>query len=81
MGMLAYVRRTTVKLPEDLDARLRHEAARRGMTLSELTREAIESHLGGARRSFRSAGSGASEHGDLSSRVDELLAEDFDQPA
>ena len=76
MGMLAYMKRTTVKLPDELDARLRHEAARRGMTISELTREAIEAHLGGARRSFRSAGVGASEHGDLSTRIDELLAED-----
>ncbi|MET0834746.1 MAG: CopG family transcriptional regulator, partial [Actinomycetota bacterium] len=31
------MKRTTVKLPDDLDARLRHEAARRGMTISELT--------------------------------------------
>lgn len=75
--MLAYMKRTTVKLPDDLDSRLRHEAARRGMTLSELTREAIEAHLGGARRTFRSAAAGASEHGDLSTRIDELLAEDF----
>lgn len=75
--MLAYMKRTTVKLPDDLDSRLRHEAARRGMTLSELTREAIEAYLGGARRTFRSAAAGASEHGDLSTRIDELLAEDF----
>ena len=33
--MLAYMKRTTVKLPDDLDARLRHEAARRGTTVSE----------------------------------------------
>ena len=80
MGMLAYVKRTTVKLPDELDARLRHEAARRGMTISELTREAIEAHLGGTRRSFRSAGAGASERGDLSTRIDELLAEGFGRP-
>ena len=39
-GMRAYLKRTTVKLPDDLDARLRHEAERRGSTVSELTREA-----------------------------------------
>jgi uncharacterized protein len=50
------MRRTTVKLPDDLDARLRHDAQRRGTTVSELTREAIEAHLGGARRSFLAAG-------------------------
>lgn len=80
MGMLTYVKRTTVKLPDELDARLRHEAARRGMTISELTREAIEAHLGGARRRFRSAGAGASGHGELSTRIDQLLAEDLGRP-
>src|SRR3954452_7635197 len=40
------VKRTTVKLPDDLDAKLRHEADRRGVTISDLTREAIEAHLG-----------------------------------
>ena len=47
------LKRTTVKLPDELDARLRHEAERRGMTVSEVTREAIETHLvgpGGKRR-------------------------------
>ncbi|MGH3659026.1 MAG: CopG family transcriptional regulator, partial [Micromonosporaceae bacterium] len=57
--MLAYMKRTTVKLPDEVDARLRHEAARRGMTISELTREAIEIHLGGRRR-LRAAGAGRS---------------------
>ena len=73
--MLAYMNRTTVKLPEDLDARLRHEAARRGMTISEITREAIEAHLGGAtkRRRLRAAGAGASGRTDISERIDEIL--------
>jgi predicted DNA-binding protein len=70
------MKRTTVKLPEDLDAKLRQEAARRGITVSELTREAIEAHLnGGQRRILRSAGAGRSEHGDLSTRVDEIFGE------
>jgi predicted DNA-binding protein len=43
--MLASVRRTTVTLPNDLDARLRDEAARRGSTIAEVAREAIEVHL------------------------------------
>jgi len=38
--MLAYMVRTTVKLPEALDARLRHEAELRQMTISQITREA-----------------------------------------
>ncbi|MGD0084936.1 MAG: CopG family transcriptional regulator, partial [Acidimicrobiales bacterium] len=40
------MKRTTVKLPDELDARLRHEAERRDTTVSELTREAIEVLLG-----------------------------------
>lgn len=42
---MASMRRTTVNLPDDLDARLRHEAERCGVTVSELTREAIETLL------------------------------------
>lgn len=39
-----------MKLPDDLDAPLRREAERRGTTISDLTREAIEAHLGGGGR-------------------------------
>lgn len=75
-GMLAYMRRTTVKLPDDLDARLRHEAERRGTTVSEVTREAIEAHLGGGRtrRRLLAAGAGASGRTDVSERIEEILA-------
>ena len=74
--MLAYMRRTTVRLPDDLDARLRHEAERRGTTVSELTREAIETLLAapGGRRRLLAAGAGASGHSDISERIEELLA-------
>lgn len=77
--MLAYVRRTTVKLPDELDARLRHEAARRGTTVSDLTREAIEAHLGRPRkrRKLLAAGAGASGHDDTSERIEELLSAAF----
>ncbi len=68
------MKRTTVKLPDELDARLRHEAARRGTTISELTREAIEVHLGvGARRRLLAAGAGHSGQSDISERIEELL--------
>ena len=77
MGMLAYTQRTTVKLPDDLDARLRHEAERRGITVSELTREAIEAHLTGrgrpSRRRLLAAGAGASGRDDISERIEEIL--------
>ena len=74
------MKRTTVKLPEDLDAKLRIEAVRRGMTVSELTREAIETYLsGGRRRVLRSAGTFRSATGDLSERVDEIFGEILDE--
>ncbi len=72
--MLAYVRRTTVKLPDGLDLQLRREAARRNMTISELTREAIERHVGGAPRDLRAAGAGRSGRDDISERIEEILA-------
>lgn len=67
------MRRTTIKLPDDVDAKLRHEAQRRGTTISELTREAIEQWLGGPRR-LRAAGAGRSGRDDISERIEELLA-------
>jgi predicted transcriptional regulator len=76
--MLAYMKRTTVKLPDELDARLRLEARRRGVTISELTREAIQTHLdGGGRRTLLAAGAGRSGRADVSERIEELLREDW----
>lgn len=72
--MLAYMKRTTVKLPDELDAKLRHEAERRGITISELTREAIEHHLGAGPRRLGAAGAGRSGRDDVSERIEEILA-------
>jgi hypothetical protein len=72
--------RTTVKLPEEADARLRHEAARRNTTVSALVREAIESYLGlglGHRRRLLSAGAGSGDETDVSERIDEILAAEW----
>jgi predicted transcriptional regulator len=73
--MLAYMQRTTVNLPDELDARLRHEAERRSTTVSALTREAIKTMLGAnaKRRTFLSSGAGASGHSDISERIEEIL--------
>ncbi|MFB7588236.1 CopG family transcriptional regulator [Streptomyces sp. NPDC056169] len=75
------MKRTTIKIDESLDARMRHEAARRGMTVSEWTREAIAAHLPGdergdtaVRRRFHSTASGASGRSDIAERMEELLA-------
>jgi len=70
------MKRTTVKLPDELDSRLRHEAERRGMTISELTREAVEHHLGGPGRRLGAAGAGRSGRADISERIEEILSEE-----
>ena len=44
--------------------------------MSELTREAIEAHLGGPRkrRKLLAAATGSSGHDDISERIEEILA-------
>lgn len=72
------MKRTTVKLPDDLDTLLRHEAARRGITVSELTREAIAEHLGaGRRRTLLATGVGCSGRSDVSERIEEILRQEL----
>jgi len=75
-GMLAYMKRTTVKIPDALDARLRHEAERRGTTISKVSREALEAYLGetSGRRSLGAAKGGRSGRSDVSERIEEILA-------
>jgi len=68
------MKRTTIKLPDDLDLRLRHEARRRGATISEVTREAIIEHLGGAERQLLAAAAGRSGRHDVSERIEEILS-------
>ena len=66
--------RTTIKISEELDARLRHEADLRGTTLSEVIRDALEARYGnGQRRTFLAAGAGASGHSDTAARIEEIL--------
>lgn len=74
-GMLAYMQRTTVKLPDELDARLRHEAKRQGATIAEITRTALEEHLGTrGRRRLGAAAAGHSGAHDVSERIEEILS-------
>jgi predicted DNA-binding protein len=69
------LKRTTVKLPDDLDARLRHEARRRGVTIADITRTALEEHLGaGRRRSLGARGAARSGRSDISERIEEIIA-------
>ncbi|HEX3245278.1 MAG TPA: CopG family transcriptional regulator [Chloroflexota bacterium] len=68
------MKRTTIKIPDEVDAKLRNEADRRGIAISDLTREAIEAHLGVMpRRQFLSAGAGQSGETDISERIEEIL--------
>jgi hypothetical protein len=71
------MKRTTVMLPDELDARLRFEARRRGVGIAEVVRGAVEQHLpapvgkGGAPLSFAAIGEGGPP--DASERVDEYV--------
>ena len=74
------MKRTTVKIPDELDAKLRHEAERMGMTVSELVREALEMRLGSSRRPRLRAMAGSFRSGEanLASRVDEIIKADIE---
>ena len=53
--------RITVELPDELDARLRREVERRGGTIDDLARTALEEHLGvGHRRLLGAKAAGRS---------------------
>jgi predicted transcriptional regulator len=68
------VRRTTVKISDELDARLRHEASRRQTTVSVVTREALEAYLSvEPRRRLGAAAAGRSGRRDVSERIEEIL--------
>ena len=72
------MKRTTVKLPDEVDARLRHEARRKGLTISEITRAAVEAHLGlRSKRRLLAAGAGSSGENDVSERIEEILREEM----
>lgn len=74
------VKRTTVKLPDDLDARLRHEARRRGVTIADITRTALEEHLGvGRRRRLGARGASRSGRSDISERIEEIIASELER--
>jgi hypothetical protein len=69
------MKRTTIMLPDDVDARLRLEARRRGSSIADVARDAIERQLppgpAEGRLSFFSVGDGSPA--DASERVDELV--------
>ena len=68
------MKRTTLKIPDALDARLRHEAERRGTTISEVSREALEAYLLEPGEHRRLGAAGRSGRSDVSERIEEILA-------
>lgn len=72
--------RTSVMLPDDLLARLRHEAKRRGTSVAEVVRVAVERELTEPRRRELSIFAiGSSGVRDLTERTDELLGEIYEE--
>ena len=73
----ARMKRTTISLPDEVALLAEREARRRGVSLSEVARDALAEHLGIDRRVPRPlpfANLGRSRHTDTSTRVDEVLA-------
>lgn len=73
MRYARFMKRTTVMFPDEVDARLRLEARRRGVPVAEVVREAVMRHLPaptpGRPLSFFGIGEGGPA--DASERVDE----------
>jgi hypothetical protein len=67
-------------LPDEVDARLRSEARRRGRSIADVAREVLDAHLppppSEGRLSFFSIGEG--DPADSSERVDELVRRALD---
>jgi len=73
--------RTTVKIPEELDERLRHEAKCRGVTISDVTRSALEAHLRSGRRRLRATAAGHSGKSDISERIEQIISAELSDSA
>jgi predicted transcriptional regulator len=72
------MKRTTVKLPDELDTRLRHEAERRGVTIADVTREALEAYLQRKRgRRLGFVGVGDSGDGTVAARIEALIDKEW----
>ena len=71
------MKRTTIMLPDELDARIRLEARRRGVSIADVAREAIEQYLPGPKQTGRLGFFAVGEGGpvDASERVDELVGQ------
>jgi predicted transcriptional regulator len=73
------MKRTTVKIPDDLDARLRHTAAARGVTIAEVVRDALEAHLADDRSARMRAIAAGSGRSDVSEHIERILRDEWGQ--
>jgi Ribbon-helix-helix protein, copG family len=70
------MKRTTVMLPDEAVARLRRESRRRGVSVAEIVREAVDAHVPEPRPQGRLSFFGVGEGGpaDASEHVDDYVA-------
>jgi Arc/MetJ-type ribon-helix-helix transcriptional regulator len=76
------MKRTTVSLPDDLAEALGREAHRRHSSASEVTREALQDHLGlrpGRSRSLTFAAVGRSGGGSTGREMEQRLEREWDE--
>lgn len=77
------IERTTITLPIELARRIRTQARANERTVSSIVREALEAYFEGQPSpelpSF--VGIGSSGRGDISERVEEIVAEAFRRPS
>jgi Ribbon-helix-helix protein, copG family len=74
------MKRTTISLPDDLAQSLSREARRRDVSASELTREALQAHLGlqpGHPRKLSFAALGGSGRASTARDMEELLEHEW----
>jgi len=71
------MKRTTISLPDDMAMIAAREAERRGISVSELARDALSEHLGlnGGPRELPFANLGRSGRSDIAANHDKYLAE------
>jgi len=72
------MKRTSISLPDDVDALMHREARRRAISISELAREALRAHLGLGDAQSQAlpafVGLGRSGHHDTGERFEEVFA-------
>jgi predicted transcriptional regulator len=78
------MKRTTISLPDDLAQSLSREARRRDVSTSELTRQALQEHLGltpGRARTVPFAAIGRSGHTNTARDMEQLLEHEWNDDA